>query len=328
MRDDIIFFQWCDLPKELEFGYTILEEAERMGQIHICTGPSLLRKPRIDQIHRYICFRGGFIKRLWYQVYLSEIHLKRKEKYILFFTEWHPSFLNLEFYNWLKKKYNVILVLVIRNMIENKENPCVRNVELSKLKEIFDLIVTDEKVDGDVFDLLYAPDPFSMPLFSAEKKKVDICFTGTDKGRAELLNSIAMEACKRGLSCDFRLVGCDKEYSNIKKCDWQSYKDIIQQDMSSNCILEILQPGQKSYTTRLQEAVCLKRKLLTNNPNITQEEYYIPEYVKVFDKVEDIDWDFVQKSVQVDYGYDGRYSPVRFIENVIKELERRRVKND
>ena len=101
----------------------------------------------------------------------------------------------------------------------------------------------------------------------------------------------------------------------------QPYTEIIKQDMQSNCILEIIQPGQSSYTLRFQEAICLGKKLLTNNKEVKNEKYYDPKYIQVFERPEEINWDFVKERIQVDYNYHGEYSPIVFLEKIKRRLE-------
>ena len=36
----------------------------------------------------------------------------------------------------------------------------------------------------------------------------------------------------------------------------------------------------------------------------------------IFEKAEDIDWDWVKERIPVDYHYDGRFSPVHIIDEI------------
>ena len=203
-------------------------------------------------------------------------------------------------------------------MIKNKKYPSVEGKDIDTLKKEYDLIVTDEKQDADMYGLVYLPDPFYNPYKKIPKIINDICFVGADKGREKILSQIAKDAEKNNVKCNFKIIGDRKKRNNLQYVNYMSYTDIIKQDMQSNCILEILQPGQDSYTLRLQEAICLGKKLLTNNTKVIHEKYYDPQYIKVFQKVDEIDWNFVTKQEKVDYKYQGDYSPVIFI-NIIEQ---------
>lgn len=322
MEKEVFFFQWCDTDESKEYGYLILLDAIYSKKINVCTGPVILKNGRIENLHKITCNKCPLFAKFWYHIYLKDIKLKKNKKYIFLFNEWHPAFLNIGFFDWLKKMENIQTVLVIRNMIEDKKNPRVRNIELKRLKETFDLLVTDEKADADLYNLFFLPDCFSRAAVKSAKVKYDLCFTGADKGRAEILVQIADRLNKHGkIAYDFKLVNCKKKFDGIQNVAWQSYADIIQQDMESNCILDILQPGQTSSTLRYQEAVCLGKKLLTNNINIKKEQFYDPKAIQYFSSVDDIDLKFIMEKVNVNYGYNGEFSPIVFIENIKQKLE-------
>lgn len=95
---------------------------------------------------------------------------------------------------------------------------------------------------------------------------------------------------------------------------------MIEVEVKSNCILEVLATGQSGATLRYYEAVCYNKKLLTNNKNIVNLPFYNPEWMHVFENTEDIDWGWVKERVPVDYHYDGRFSPIHLIDRII-ELE-------
>lgn len=318
MKKEVIFYQWLNTNSKRDYGYVIMSEAINKIGLKICLGPQLLRKQKWNELHQKICFNNVLLSRLFYPLYLNGCRLSKQKKYILLFNEWYPSIRNQGYIKWLKRKYNVQTVLVLRNMIKNKKYPSVEGKGIDILKKEYDLIVTDEKQDADIYGLIYLPDPFYSPYKKIPKIVNDICFVGADKGREKILSQIAKDAEKNNVKCNFKIIGDRKKRNNLQYVDYMPYTDIIKQDMQSNCILEILQPGQDSYTLRLQEAICLGKKLLTNNTKVIHEKYYDPQYIKVFQKVDEIDWKFVTKQEKVDYKYQGDYSPVIFI-NIIEQ---------
>ena len=103
------------------------------------------------------------------------------------------------------------------------------------------------------------------------------------------------------------------------------YSEVVEKNKASNCILEIISSGQSGASLRYYEAVCYNKKLLTNNKNVVNLPFYNPDYIHVFEKPEDIDWDWVKERIQVDYHYDGRFSPTHLIDKII-ELEEEKEK--
>ena len=95
------------------------------------------------------------------------------------------------------------------------------------------------------------------------------------------------------------------------------YPEVVAEAKKSNCLLEVVREGQTGPSFRYYEAVCYNKKLLTNNKNAVNFPFYNPEYMHVFEKPEDIDWEWVKERIPVDYGYDGRFSPSRIFDEVV-----------
>lgn len=317
-RKFVFFQQGCIIGKK-QYAYIIMSEAIKSKRVSMCSEPRYIRNEKMNYFHEKICKKYKKLAKLFYLTYLPH-ELSKYEKYIFLFNEAHPCLLNLEFINWVRKKYDIKTVLVLRNMIKNKKYPTVAGIELNTLKKVFDLIVTCEKTDSEFYKLLFLPNPFSLISSKSEKIKYDICFTGTDKGRTKILTEIAKKAKQENVKYNIRVIGKVKRNSILDYVDYLPYINIIKQDMQSNCILEVLQPGQISSTLRFEEAVCLGKKLLTNNKMIKNEKYYRPEYIQIFEKVEDIDWEFVKEKKNVDYEYMGEFSPLKFLKEIESKL--------
>ena len=104
--------------------------------------------------------------------------------------------------------------------------------------------------------------------------------------------------------------------------EFMKYIDVVKESAHSNCILEMIQDTESDTTLRYFEAVLLNKKLLTNNKNIVKMKYYNPKYIKVFEKLEDIDCDWIKRQEKVDYGYKGDFSSKLFFEKEIEKLSK------
>ncbi len=326
MKKKTIFFQWGLKTRKTDYSYVIMTAAIEKNYMRSYAGPLFLYRDRWRKVHDKICREYPVGAPLFYPFYLPR-NMKDNRNSMFLFNEHHPCLLNLGFIKWLKRKYNGKAVLVVRNMIKNKRHPAIHGIHLEQLKEAFDLIVTDEKKDAELYGLFFMPDSFSQIYKRKVKVKYDLCFIGADKERAELLNEIAQKADEHGVTYNIKIIGKRKKNTLLEYTDYQPYSKILKQDLQANCILEVLQPGQESYTLRLQEAICLGKKLLTNNPNVKSEKYYNPKYIQIFEHTEDIDWDFVKEKTEPDYGYEGDYSPITFLETIELELEKRNKEN-
>ena len=99
------------------------------------------------------------------------------------------------------------------------------------------------------------------------------------------------------------------------------YSEALRRTLEAKCILDVVRPNQTGMTLRYYEAVTYNRKLLTNNPSLFSFPYYDERFMQYFEKVEDIDWDWVKEDIEVDYHYNGEFSPLRLMEDIIKACE-------
>lgn len=99
-----------------------------------------------------------------------------------------------------------------------------------------------------------------------------------------------------------------------------NYAQVLERELSAQCMLEIVQPGRKGLTLRPYEAVVYNRKLLTNCRSILDFPYYDPAFMQYFEKVEDIDWQWVKDRTPVNYNYQGDFSPMLLLEDIKRRL--------
>ena len=101
------------------------------------------------------------------------------------------------------------------------------------------------------------------------------------------------------------------------------YGDNLQHVIHTKCLLEIMQKGQIGYTQRAVEAVCLGKKLLTNNPIIKDAPFYKQEFISQFEKSGDIDIAFINNipdSELIDYQYKEKLSPIELLDFIDERL--------
>ena len=145
--------------------------------------------------------------------------------------------------------------------------------------------------------------------------------------RVGMVNKAYRTLTQAGCRCDFHIKLWDEGYDTMtdgihyltKGQALYPYSQCLEMMQDSKCILEIVRPGQHGPTLRYMEAVCYNKKLLTNNPAIVDFPYYHPEYMRVFDRIEDIDVDWVTSDEEIDYGYHGDFSPNEMILSLMKQ---------
>ena len=152
--------------------------------------------------------------------------------------------------------------------------------------------------------------------------ETDIYFSFLGLDRLEQVRELADFFEAKGVKSNFIYVGnIDEEHKmGLVKNTKQRlpYSEILKDTIQANCLLEILRPGQSGATLRYYEAVCYNKKLLTTNKNIVNLPFYNPQYIKVFEKLSDIDYEWVRRREPVDYHYDGSFSPIHFLEEIVE----------
>lgn len=109
--------------------------------------------------------------------------------------------------------------------------------------------------------------------------KRDIFFCGMDKGRIVLLMKLSDIFKENNISYEFLILankGKKYNYNEKKYIIYEplEYKKVIEKELESKCILDIVQEGQGGITWRPLEAMFYKKKLVTNYKNIKEYDFY------------------------------------------------------
>lgn len=71
-------------------------------------------------------------------------------------------------------------------------------------------------------------------------------------------------------------------FKNKKYKKMLSFKEVLQEEMKATALLDIVKNGQNGYSLRVFDALCNEKKLITNNLNIIEEEFYDSNNVFVY----------------------------------------------
>jgi len=229
-----------------------------------------------------------------------------------------------DFVNLCKKKGKEVNLFVVDAMdadsfIMKTARPLILNMK-------FDHIYTFEPADVKKYGFeylgfggYYSKKNIDIPL----TPKYDLVFTGGVKGgRQEAI--VELHHFLVRTACNFYFELNSKPFfegEHVKYYyGWIPYEDFLNTELEGNCILEIVQKGQTGPTLRYFEAICYNKKLVTNNPHIVEFPFYNPQWMKIYQKPEDIDVDWLKKIEQIDYGYNGEFSPTRLIDNLYERV--------
>lgn len=247
------------------------------------------------------------------------INGNKEDEIVLFINDQRLTRYYFEIIKDLRAKNNNIkLVVHWLNAVDtvNGELLMERVVQLNP-----DIIMTDDPRDAERYGWIFWMDCMSsIRSLNKEESKSDVFFVGVAKDRErQIVDAYNILTCA-GVRCDFTVVNGKKKIGSISK-SWINYNMILEKDCNTNCILEIMQKGQTGYTCRAQEAIVLNKKLLTNNKWIVNSKYYNPRYIKVFERIGKGEIDFAKTRVEVNYGYNGEFSPCCLIDYLDKKLQ-------
>ncbi len=257
------------------------------------------------------------INKIWYQFYtLQKLNFDSEMNYILL-TDGRPDYYQNGYLADLKKKYPIKFILVYLNSYYTSTKAVL------DFKDICDYVFTYDKADAEKYGFIHFHGVYSRPdaiRSKSESAQEDILYIGGENARLETLLKCYERFKAEGLKTCFRIVKVEKERQkyadDIVYNEEIPYDQVLAKVKRCNCILEVLNAKRKGTTLRAFEAVFLKKKLLTNNENIVDMQFYDPRYMKIFKNVEDIDIDFVKKRETVSYSYHDEYSPIRLVERI------------
>lgn len=224
---------------------------------------------------------------------------------------------------------NLTIILYFINSID-AQSPIMKDVR-PKIKMFdWDHIYTFDKGDARKYKFDYIGFCYYSSHHICEKKEVtnDAYFVGGLKGQREnTIYDTYNFLVSKGVKCMFDLMPFgDNKPAPLLGANfyhgWKPYDEILEKVQKSNCIIEICQQGQSGATLRYFEAVTMNKKLLTNNKNIANFPFYNPKWMKIFSSVDDIDAEWVKTKEQIDYKYNGEFSPIHFIDYILSNSKK------
>ena len=236
----------------------------------------------------------------------------------LIFCNSSLMFLSKELLDKLSKRDDVLMVLLLIDPVKK-----ISRYHRAKFRYFNNgIIMTFDFQDAKAYGYHLLESYYSMlePSYAGPEEE-SVYFCGAAKDRMSTIRRVYDHLTKNGLKCGFHVRIEQKSKAADDGIDYLvktriPYQKVVDQVCASSCILDITQKGQTGVTIRYFEAVCYNKKLLTDNPNVRNLPYYDPEFIQIFDDPDGIDVEWVKRPVKVDYGYDGRFSPLRLLDAI------------
>lgn len=131
----------------------------------------------------------------------------------------------------------------------------------------------------------------------------DLFFIGNDKGRLHQLMKLNKMLEESHLQPLFYVVP-DKhiKYNNIEKNflrrEGMPYEAVLKYVKNTNCLLEIVQQHQEGLTLRMMEAMFFNKKIITNNKEVQEYDFYDEKNIYIIDNDSRNITEFITKRVE------------------------------
>ena len=224
---------------------------------------------------------------------------------------------------YLRKEYpDCKIALVFQDLVKHEYQN-----GLEALLEKVDIAISFDHTDAEKYGMDYYPlvySPYDIPEDDTIEES-DVYFVGKAKDRLPQILAAYEKLRDAGLKCDFYITGVKPE--NQKYADeitygtQMPYVENLKHIKKTKCLLEIMQGGGHGYTLRACEAIMYDKKMITNNPEISNAPFYRPELISVFSNAEDIDPSFVKAEPEVaNYGWKENLSPLKLLEYIDEKI--------
>lgn len=165
---------------------------------------------------------------------------------------------------------NAKIIFWFWNIIKDK-------TKINQIKRNCNSVFIFDENEAKKYQMKYHPQFHWITKTSDDKIKNDIFFVGRNKGRLFLLENFYDKCMQEELEVKYHVVKDRKnDFSEVFDLKSQSmvYEEVIKEVKQSKCILDINQDGQAGLTLRALEALFLKKKLITNNKDIVNYDFY------------------------------------------------------
>lgn len=197
----------------------------------------------------------------------------------------------------LVKKIKCKKILIIRDTIIHLENAMREKKKwllpqehyVEKVKPIFDKIYSFDPTDCKKFNLSYLEQFLPFTLLDIKKRQLEVMnkksktcfFIGEYREEREIyLHKIHPYFKKANFNINFYLYDKYKQslnYPYFCRDKLISYEENIEKVIESDVLIEINHLGQDGPTLRTIEALAFNKKVITNNINILNYEFYSPD---------------------------------------------------
>lgn len=233
-------------------------------------------------------FKGNILLKILRKIYIKlnlpfkDIFLNKKElqkhnikenDIVIFFDNLSPQYIDLS--KKIKGRKKLWIWNTINESIVNNNN----------LKYFFKEIYTFDKSDAFKYDFKYLNQFYWKSIKKAEKLNIDLFFIGQDKDRIRFLYELDSKIKLNNFIYVIRDKKkiYNKKYEKYLKENFLSYENVVKKIFESICLIEITKKGQIGLTLRALEALFFEKKLITDNKDIINYDFYNENNIFIID---------------------------------------------
>lgn len=271
-----------------------------------------------------------FVFHLFVKLYIKNIVKKSgvmtEDNIVFVYTNpWTEFLQRSHILSWIKKTYpNSMHVVWFLDITIAKK------MDIDFLKSVYDELYVYDEVEAANMQIRFSEASYSKNYEtpSHTNEIYDVTYVGQAKDRLNEIHDVYKRLSELGLKCKFFIVNANDEekingegllYSDHFLTEEEYFNEYISK---SKCLLEISNPGTWAITARVREAILYEKKLLTNNLSIKNFKYYNSENIMAYTSVNEINQHFFT-SPACDYGYEGEYEPLKFLDELYVEYCKR-----
>lgn len=211
---------------------------------------------------------------------LNKDLLKIEENYD-YFIKIGPIILQESTLKILKNRFPVLISHHWDTINSNKEKIILLE------KRFFDKVSSYSKKDCEKYDLAYLPNFYFKKEDKSIKIENDVFGITSDFTRINFLEKIAKELKKNDIKYSINLItdkNIESKWVNISKNPW-NIEEVLKAYSKSRTVLELVRKEHEgSHTFRAIECIGLNKKLITNNKEIINENFYNKNNILIIDE--------------------------------------------
>ena len=214
--------------------------------------------------------------------------------YLLFIKDWKKKLIECDSCIIFDSAFSISLVKAIKFSNPHVKiyvylwNPTFKDIsivnKLEKVKNIVEIYSFD-KNDCNNYGFKFSPMVYNFDVKNNNENIIyDVIFVGYIKNRKKTLLEFYNKLKSNNLNVYFYVLDNVNTKENLpfelhnEYLDYNKYK---QKMICSRTLLDIVQDGQMGLTIRAMEAICYEKKLITNNIDIINYDFYNPNNIFV-----------------------------------------------